>query len=159
MTHHEGGGEFFRRRIDKFPKRIFIPVHKTFFRWFLLHRLGFATFCGGFGIGFEIGDDVFRCLRDDVADVVETATPGASGDLFEVPDGERFGGLSAVFEKLGEDDRADRDVDADAQCIGSANDFEQAFLREFFYECSVFGEQSGVVDAEAVTQEFLISLP
>jgi hypothetical protein len=49
---------------------------------------------------------VFRCLSDDIADIVKTPPPGASGDLFEVADGEGFGGLAAVFEKLCKESQA-----------------------------------------------------
>src|SRR5690606_38250471 len=89
---------------------------------------------------------------DDVALVVVALASGASGDLAEIADAEDGGFAAVVFPELGEDDGANRNVDADAEGVGAADDFEQALLRELFDEDAVFREEAGVVDADAVAE-------
>jgi len=63
--------------------------------------------------------------------------------------------LAVVFPKLGKDDGSDRHVDADAERIGAADEFEQTFLRELLDKDAVLRQQSGVVNADAVAQPAL----
>ena len=106
----------------------------------------------GFLLSAFVFDHVVGRLGDDIAPVVVALAAGAAGDLAEVAHGED-GGLGAViFPELGEDDGADGDVDADAEGVGAADEFEEAFLRELLDEDAVFREEAGVVDADAVTE-------
>ena len=89
---------------------------------------------------------------DDEADVVESLTAGASTDLMEVAGGEDAGFDAAVFAQLGEEHGADRHVDADAEGIGAANDFEHAFLCELLDQHAVFWQEPCVVQADAGAQ-------
>jgi len=63
------------------------------------------------------------------------------------------GGLPAVeLAEPREQDRADGHVDADAEGVGSADDLQQALLRELLDEHSVLRQQAGVMQADAVPQ-------
>src|SRR5690606_10904668 len=52
--------------------------------------------------------------------------------------------------ELGEEHRAERNVDADAEGVGPADDLEQALLRELLDEQPVLRQQPGMVDADAM---------
>jgi hypothetical protein len=93
---------------------------------------------------------VFGGLDDDPAAVVEAFAPGAAGDLMEIAGAEDAGFFAVEFAEAGEEDGADGDIDADAEGIGAADDFEQALLGELLDEHAVFGEEPGVMDADAV---------
>ena len=87
---------------------------------------------GGEEQGARVLDHVVGRLDDDVAAIVVTFSTRASGDLAKVAHAENRGLLAVVFPELGEEDGADRDVDADAEGVGAADDFEQAAGGEFF---------------------------
>ncbi len=57
------------------------------------------------------------------------------------------------LRQSGEQDGADRHVDADAERVGAADDLEQAVLRELLDEASVLRQHAGVVHADAVPHE------
>ena len=133
----EGGREGFWRRALQLLEGLFIPVNVAFLgRRFFDDFFLFAG--GGFGFEFEVFDDVFGGLRDDVTDVVEATSSGASGNLLEVAHREDAGAFAVVFTHLGEDDCSDGDVDSDAEGVGATDDFEESALGEFFDEESVF---------------------
>ena len=103
----------------------------------------------------QVLDDVLGRLRDHAAAVVEALAPGAPGDLLEVAHAEDAGLLAVELAELGEQHRADRDVDADAQRVGAADHLEQPLLRQLLDQQPVLGQQARVVDADAVAQEAL----
>ena len=107
---------------------------------------------GGFLLGAEVFNHPLGGLDDDMADVVVALAAGAARDLPEVAHGERGGLGAAVFPELGENDGAERDVDADAEGVGAADDLEQALLRELLDEDAIAREEAGVVDADAVAE-------
>ena len=94
-------------------------------------------------------------LRDHAARGVEALAAGAPADLLEVAHLEDRGLLAVELAQLGEEHGADGHVDADAERVGAADDLEQALLRELLDDEPVLGEQTGVVDADAVPQEAL----
>ena len=127
----KGGGEGFGGRVLEFVECFFIPVNIAFFGGCFFDD--FFLFSGScFGFEFEVFDDVLWGLGYDVTDVVEAASSSTSGDLFEVTDWENDGAFAVVFTQLGEDDCSDGDIDSDAEGVGSADDFEEAALSEFF---------------------------
>ena len=94
-------------------------------------------------------------LRHDAAAVVEALAAGAPGDLLEVAHAEDAGLLAVELAELREEHGADRDVDADAQRVGAADDLEQALLRQLLDEQPVLRQQARVVEPDAVAQEAL----
>src|SRR5262249_23583812 len=100
-------------------------------------------------------DHVFGSLGDDPAVIVEAFAPGAAGDLVKIAGGEDGDAFAAVFREASEKDGADRDVDANAEGVGAADDFKEAALGETLDKDAVFGEQTGVVEANAVAEKFL----
>ena len=96
MVDGEARNEWLGRRGLELGVGGFIPVDEAFFRWFAFFE-GLLFVRGGFGSEAEILDDVLGCLRDDVADGVETTTTRATNDLAEVANGENLGATTVVF--------------------------------------------------------------
>ena len=98
-------------------------------------------------------DDVLGRLRDDAPRVVEPAPPRAPRDLLELADGEEPHLRPVELRELREEDRPDRDVHADAERVGPADDVEEPLLRELLDEEAVLREEPGVVDADPEREE------
>ena len=103
--------------------------------------------------GAEVLDDVVRCLRDDPAAGVEPRPSGAADDLVELAGLEQALLRAVELRQAGEQHGADRDVDADAERVGAADDLEQAVLRELLDEAPVLRQHARVVHADAVPHE------
>ena len=144
----EPGGEALWRRRDQALEGILVPGHKIAVWRFAFDELLAAP--GGFFLELTILDHVFGGLDHDPAAVVESFASGAAADLVEIAGAEDDGFLSVEFAEAGEEDGADGDIDADAEGIGAADDFEETALGELFDEDAVFGEQAGVMNADAV---------
>jgi hypothetical protein len=114
---------------------------------------GVAGLGQGLGKGFLVLDDVLGGLHDDPARHVEAGPAGAAGDLVELARLEQPRLLAVVLGQRGEDDGADRHVDADAEGVGTADDLEQARLGQGLDQPAVLGQHAGVVDADAVPHE------
>ena len=95
---------------------------------------------------------MFRGLGDNPAAVVKAFAAGAAGDLVEIAGGEDAGFAAVEFAEAGEEDGANGHVDAGAQGVGAADDFEEAALGQLFDEDAVFGEDAGVMEADAVLE-------
>ena len=95
---------------------------------------------------------MLRSLRHHEAAVVEALPSRAPGDLVEVARGEHRGLLPVELAEPGEEHRADGHVDAHPQGVGAADDLEQAGLGELLDEHPVFGQQAGVVQANALLE-------
>ena len=75
--------------------------------------------------------------------------PGPARDLLELSHGQHPDLAAVVLAELGEQHRADRDVDADPEGVGPADQLQQPLLGELLDEQPVLGEQAGVVDTDA----------
>ena len=127
----ETGNERLGRSGLEFGEGLFVPVDIAFLRRFAFFE-GLLFVSHGLGGEAEVFDDVLGCLRDDVAGGVETASPCAADDLAEIADGENLGAAAVVLAQSCQHHGADRDVDADAEGVGAADDFQQAAGGEFF---------------------------
>ena len=107
----------------------------------------------GLPLGLPLLDDVLGRLRDDAPLRVEALASGAAGDLLEVADREEPDLRAVELRELREEDGADRDVHADAERVGPADDVEEPLLRELLDEQPVLREEPGVVDADAEGEE------
>ena len=121
-------------------------------RLFLDHLLLFGVLSGLLQLRL-VHHDVLRRLSPDRAFIIETSTAGTPSNLRELTVAQDARGASVVFAELREQHRADRDVDANAQRVSTADDLEKAGLREPFYEESIFWQQPGVVHADACHEE------
>ena len=111
-----------------------------------------TVFCRpcAFSVELEIFDGVFRRLRHHPATIVESLAPGASGDLVKIPRAEDDRLLPVKLAQPREQHGADGHVDADAERIRAADDFEQALLRELLDQHAILGQQSRVMQPDAV---------
>ena len=61
--------------------------------------------------------------------------------------------MPVEFGQFGEQDRSDGDVDADPEGVGARDDLEAPLLGQLFDQQPVSGQQPGVVNADAETEE------
>ena len=95
---------------------------------------------------------MLRGLGHDEADVVEALPPRPPRDLVEVARGEDGRLLPVELAQAREEHGPYRDVDADPEGVGAADDLEQARLRELLDEHAVLGQEARVVDPDALLQ-------
>ena len=156
VGHGEARDERLGQRGDEPIERGLVPVHVAPIRRLLADDLALlAGVAPGLCLELQVLDDVLGRLGDHAALVIVALATGASADLLEVADAEDGGLLAVELAELREEHGADRHVDADAQRVGAADDLEQALLRELLHDEPVLGEQTGVVDADAVADEAL----
>ena len=137
MKDGETGDERLGRGRLEFREGLLVPVDEAFFRR-LAFLEGLLLVRGGFRGEAEVLDDVLGSLRDDVAGGVEAASPGTADDLAEIADCQDFGTTSIILAERCQHHGANRDVDADAEGVGAADDFQQAASGEFFHQQSIF---------------------
>ena len=92
-------------------------------------------------------------LGDHAPAIVEPAPARAPGDLLELADREKAHLRPVELRELREEDRPDRDVHADAERVGPADDVEEPLLGELLHEKTVPGKEPGVVNADSERQE------
>src|SRR5262245_18512629 len=95
---------------------------------------------------------MLRRLRHRPAAGVEALAAGASGDLVEVARAQDGRLLSVELAELAEEHRADGHVDAYAQGVGAAEEFEQSLLGELLDEHTILRQQTGMMQTDAVSQ-------
>ena len=114
-----------------------------------LHLLALLRVVAGLGDGAGVVDDVLGGLHDDRAAGVEPGPAGAPGDLVELARLEHPLARPVELHQPGEQHRADRHVDADAEGVGAADDLEQAVLGELLDQPAVPRQHPRVVHADA----------
>ena len=140
---------------DEFGEGLFGPADEAHRGGFLLDLLLFLlVIVRSLGFGLEVVDDVFGGLGDHVAAGVESGAAGTPGELLEFADAESAHLPSVELRQSGQEHGADGHVDAHAEGVGARDDEQQAFERELFDETPILRQHSGVVDADAVQQQF-----
>ena len=71
---------------------------------------------------------MLRGLGDDHTLGIEARTAGATSDLMELTGAQATHLVAVELGERGEDHGVDGHVDADAECVGAANDGQQALL-------------------------------
>lgn len=150
MRHQGLGGG-----VDELVERRLVPCHKPFGRLLALDLAQLLRVVASLGHRLRVLDLVFGRFGDHKALGVEPHAPGASGDLVEFAGAQLAHARAVEFGELGEHDRMDRHIDADAKGVGAADHRQQALLRELFDETAVARQHAGVVDAHAVAQQAL----
>ena len=97
---------------------------------------------------------MFRRLGYYPTAVVEPFAPSAPADLMEIPRAQDAGLLAVILAQAREQHGADGDVDADAEGVRAADDFEQALLRQLLDQHPVLRQQPGVVQPDPVLEPF-----
>ncbi len=151
MRDIESRGEPLGRSTDEPLERLPVPVGEV-----VLWRLSLDDLLAFLRLFRQpqVLDHVLRGLGDDEAAIVEPFPAGATGDLVEVAGGEDRRLLPVELAEPGEEHGADGDVDAHAQGVGAANDFEQTALGELLHQHPVFREETGMVHSDAVPKPF-----
>lgn len=97
---------------------------------------------------------MFRSLNDDPTAIIEPFASGASGDLMEIARAQDGCFLAVEFAEAGEKHGSNGDIDADAEGVGSADNLEETFLSQLFDQDAVFGEETGMMQTDAVAEPF-----
>src|SRR5437660_6874328 len=150
MRDPKAGSQTLRLRRHQSRESVFIPVDEV-----LVRRLAFNNFLAiarGFSFEFEVFDYVLGRLGDDPAAVVEAFAASAASDLVEIARAEDGSLFAIILAQAREEDGSDGHVDADADGIGPANNFEQSFLSELLDQHAILGQQAGVVEANAMLE-------
>src|SRR5258705_436033 len=95
---------------------------------------------------------MLRSLSDDPANVIEAFAPSPACNLMKIARAQDAGLLAVELAEFGKENSANRDIDAHAQRVRAANDFEQTFLRELFGQHAILRKQSGMVKTDAVAE-------
>ena len=138
---------------DEPLERLLGPVDEAVGRLLALDLLLLLGVVTGLLDGAEVLDDVVGGLGDDPAAGVEAGAAGSPDDLVELAGLEQALLRTVELRQPGEQDRADRHVDADAEGVGAADDLEQAVLGELLDEATVLRQHARVVHADAVPHE------
>ncbi len=150
VRHLEARHEPFRRGADQALEGVEVPVDEI-----VLGRLAprhLLAVLRRLLAQLDVLDHVFGRLHHHVAPLVEPLAAGAPGDLVEVARAEDRRLPAVELAETGEEDGPDRDVDADAQRVGAADDLQQSALRELLDEHAVLREEACVMQADAVLQ-------
>ena len=143
------------RRVDKLGKRVFIPIHKTLRRLFLLDFALFLRIAASFLQGLGVFDLVLRRFGYDHAFGIEPRAAGTTGYLMKLA-GAQTAHLEAVeFRKSRQNDRMDGHVDTHTQRIGTADDRKQPLLRKLLHQKAITRQHARMMHAHAAPQKTL----
>ena len=98
-------------------------------------------------------DEVLGGLDDDLTHGVVASATGSPGDLVELASPKEPLPRAVKLHQPGEQHGTDRDVDADAQGVGPADDLEQAGLRELLDDPPIARQHPRVMDANSLAQQ------
>ena len=98
------------------------------------------------------------CLGDDHALGVKARATGATGDLVELTGAQATHLVAVELGERGEDHGVDGYVNADAECVGAADDGQQALLRQALDQQAIARQHAGVVHADAASEQALEDL-
>jgi hypothetical protein len=147
------GDEPLGRRRDQPVVGLLGPVDEALRRLLADDALLLRLVVAGAGEQPGVLDLVVGGLGDDLAGGVEAGAAGPAGDLVELAGRQVPHALAVELGQRGEDDRANRHVDADAERVGAADDRQQARLGQALDETPVARQHPGVVDADALAQQ------
>ena len=117
------------------------------------HLAALLRVVAGLGERLLVLHHVVGRLDDDRAQRVVPGPAGATRDLMELARLEQPGAHTVVLGQSREQDGPDRHVDADAEGVRTADDLQQAGLRERLDQPAVARQHPGVVHADAVAHQ------
>ena len=114
--------ERFGLRLDQALKGLLVPGDKALGGLFLFNLTELPWVVARFGHKFGIFDLVLGCLGNHHALGIEARTAGATGNLMELAGAQATHLVAIELGERGEHHGVDGYVDADAECVGAAND-------------------------------------
>src|SRR5262249_12408587 len=103
----------------------------------------------------DVLDDVLGSLDHHAASFVKALSTGAASDLLKVAHAEQRDFFAVELAKLREKNGSDGNVDAHSERIGAADHLEQTRLGELLHPEAVARQKSGVMKAQAVSQQLV----
>ena len=150
--------ERFGLRLDQALKGLLVPGDKTLGGLLLFNLAELLGVVARLGHELGVLDLVLRGLGDDHALGVKARATGATGNLVELTGAQATHLVAVELGERGEDHGVDGHVDADAECVGAANDGQQALLRQALDQQAIARQHTGVVHADAAAEQALEDL-
>ena len=122
--------ERFGLRLDQTLKGLLVPGDKALGGLLLFNLTELFGVVARLGHELGVLNLVLRCLGDDHALGVEARAAGATSDLMELTGAQATHLVAVELGERGEHHGVDGHVDADAKCVGAADDGQQALLRQ-----------------------------
>ena len=98
------------------------------------------------------------CLGNHHALGIETRAAGATGNLMELAGAQATHLVAVELGERGEHHGVDGYVDADAECIGTADDGQQTLLRQALDQQAIARQHASMVHADAASKQALENL-
>ena len=147
MGDAHAGRQLLRRLLDEVLEGLLVPADEALGRLLFLHTTLLFRVVAGLEHRLVVLDLMLGGQRHHHALGVEAGPSRAAHDLVELA-GAQTAHLGAVeLGELGEHHRVDRHVDADAERVGTADDWEQPLLGEALHEQAVARQHARMVHA------------
>ena len=150
--------ERFGLRLDQALKGLLVPGDKALGGLLLFNLAELLGVVARLGHKLGILDLMLGCLGDDHALGVKARATGATGDLVELTGAQATHLVAVELGERGEDHGVDGYVNADAECVGAADDGQQALLRQALDQQAIARQHAGVVHADAASEQALEDL-
>ena len=150
--------ERFGLRLDQALKGLLVPGDKAPGGLFLFDLTEFLGVVARLGHKLGILDLVLGCLGNHHTLGIEARATGATGNLVELTGAQATHLVAVELGERGEDHGVDGYVNADAECVGAADDGQQALLRQALDQQAIARQHTGVVHADAAAEQALEDL-
>ena len=140
-------------RLDQALKGLLVPGDKALGGLFLFNLAELLGVVARLGHELSVLDLVLRGLGDDHALGIEARTAGATSDLMELTGAQATHLVAVELGERGEHHGVDGHVDADAERIGTADDGQQALLRQALDQQAIARQHASMVHADAASKQ------
>ena len=140
-------------RLDQALKGLLVPGDKALGGLFLFNLTELLGIVARFGHKLGVLDLVLGCLGNYHALGIEARAAGATGYLMELAGAQTTHLVAIELGECGEDHGVDGHVDADAECVGAADDGQQALLCQALDQQAIARQHTGVVHADAASKQ------
>ena len=140
-------------RLDQALKGLLVPGDKALGGLLLFNLAELLGVVARLGHEFGVLDLVLRGLGDDHALGIEARTAGATSDLMELTGAQATHLVAVELGERGEHHGVDGHVDADAERIGTADDGQQALLRQALDQQAIARQHASMVHADAASKQ------
>ena len=150
--------ERFRLRLDQALKGLLVPGDKALGGLLLFNLAELLGVVARLGHELGVLDLVLRGLGDDHALGIEARAAGATSNLMELAGAQTTHLVAIELGERGEHHGMDGYVDADAKRIGTADDGQQALLRQALDQQAIARQHASMVHADAAAEQALEDL-
>ena len=144
--------------LDQALKGLLVPGDKALGGLFLFNLTEFFGVVARFGHKLGILDFVLGRLGNHHTLGIEARAAGATGNLMELAGAQTTHLVAIKLGERGEHHGVDGYVNADAECVGTADDGQQALLRQALDQQTIARQHASMVHADAASKQALENL-